>query len=410
MNVTLIFWLVIAINVLEYIYTTVMDLLSAKAAKQPVPELLNGIYDDSEYRRQQDYFAANKRFGRISTLFSVSLTLVLFSCGVFGWLADVVVGWTSSEVLQTFIFTLILDVVMTLVEIPFDLYETFVIEENFGFNKTTPKTFVADIFKGILLEAVLSSGLMSFLTAVYNWMPEYFWLTAFGVMTVFTLFVSYFYSKLIVPIFNKQTPLPEGELRDAITAFAKDVDFRMKDIYVMDGSRRTTHANAYFTGFGKNKRIVLYDTLIEQLSTDETLAVLAHEMGHAKKKHSLKSMPLSLASTFILTYVLGLVLGSDAIAQAAGASGHFFAINLMVLGMLWTPISIVMGIWENMSSRKHEWEADEFARQHGLGESLSSALKKLSKKNLSNLTPHPAVVFMSYSHPTLLQRVEHMAE
>lgn len=408
MSVQLIFWLVIAINILDYIYDTVMDLLSAKAAMQPIPALLQGIYDDNEYRRQQDYFSVNKRFGRVISLFNVVLTIVLFACGIYGWFADIVAGWTASEVMQTFIFALILDVVVTVIDIPFDIYSTFVIEEKFGFNKTTRKTFALDLIKGILLNAVLSGGLMALLTAVYGWMPEYFWITAFGVMLFFTVFVSYFYSKLIVPIFNKQTPLPDGELRDAITAFAKEVDFRVKDIYVMDGSKRSSHANAYFTGFGKNKRIVLYDTLIEQLTTQETLAVLAHEMGHAKKKHSLKSIPLSLVSIFVMTYVMGLVLGSDAIAQAAGASGHFFAINLWVMGMLWSPISIVTDIWSNYSSRKREWEADEFARTHGLAEPLSDALKKLAKNNLSNLTPHPAVVFMNYSHPTLLQRVEHL--
>lgn len=225
-------------------------------------------------------------------------------------------------------------------------------------------------------------------------------------MTLFGVVLSYFYSELIVPLFNKQEPLPEGELRDAIMAFADKVGFKVKDVYVMDGSKRTTHANAYFTGFGKRKRIVLYDTLIEMMTTEETVAVLAHEIGHYKKGHIRKGMLTSVLGNLVLMYVLGLTLGSETIAKSAGADIPSFCINMMVFSMLFTPVNLVVGIVQNNISRMHEREADKFAKDHGMGPALASALKKLSSHSLSNLTPHPAVVFTSYSHPTLHERVK----
>ena len=403
---TIIFWAVIAIIILETIWDAVLDHLNVKASKLPIPDLLKGIYDEATYRRQQEYFAANTRFGRISSGFDTALSLVLFASGIFGWLSAVLGGWTGSVVLQTFLFMCITSAVSEIFGIPFSYYRTFVIEERFGFNKTTRKTFAGDAVKGFLIDIVISGGLMAALCAIYSWIPDIFWIVGFAALALFNVVLSYFYSEIIVPLFNKQTPLEEGELRSAITSFADKAGFRLKDIYVIDGSKRSTKANAYFTGFGKKKRIVLYDTLIDKMTTEETVAVLAHEIGHYKRGHVWKGVFISLLQSLAMMYVLGLVLSSDDIAQAAGADKASFYINMFVFTMLWTPVSFVLDIVENVLSRRNERQADAFACSHGLGVALASALKKLSADSLSNLTPHPAVVYTSYSHPTLLQRVQ----
>ena len=402
---TIIFWAVLAIILLETLWGAVLDHLNVKASKLPIPDLLKDIYDADKYRRQQDYFAANTRFGRISSAFDTALSVGMFAFGFFGWLSSVLGGWTGSMVLQTFLFIAITSGLSEILGIPFSYYRTFVIEERFGFNKTTRRTFAGDAVKGFLLDLVISGGLMAALCAIYRWIPDIFWIVGFAVMGLFSVVLSYFYSEIIVPLFNRQTPLEEGELRSAILSFADKAGFALKDIYVMDGSKRSTKANAYFTGFGRKKRIVLYDTLIEKMTTEETVAVLAHEIGHYRKGHIWKGMLSGMLQSLVMMYILGKVLPSDAIAQAAGADGASFYINMLVFTMLWSPVSFVLGIFGNVSSRRHERQADAFACSYGLGGALASALKKLSADSLSNLTPHPAVVYTSYSHPTLYQRV-----
>jgi STE24 endopeptidase len=231
-------------------------------------------------------------------------------------------------------------------------------------------------------------------------------LLAWACVTGFSLFMSMFYSQLIVPLFNKQTPLAEGELRDAIEKFSQKAGFELKNIYEIDGSKRSTKANAYFTGLGKKKRIVLYDTLIKDLSIDEIVAVLAHEIGHYKHKHTLKNMFISLPNSLLLFFIFGWILKSDELAQALGGTSANFHLNSLAFGILYSPISTILGIGMNMLSRKFEYQADAFVKKHGISEFLISSLKKISSKSLSNLTPHPAVVFVNYSHPTLLQRIK----
>lgn len=406
MSASTIYWLIIVICIFEYILDAVLDYLNVKASKLPIPDLLKDLYDEDKYRKQQEYFAANTRFGRISSTFDSAVSLALFAFGVFGWYAGVLQGWTESAVLQTIIFLATTELVSDITGLPFSWYNVFVIEEKFGFNKSTRKTFIGDFFKGLGLNLVVQSLLMGGLCAIYQWIPDYFWIAGFALMAGFSIVFSYLYSDIIVPLFNKQTPLPDGELRGAILAFAQKVDFKLKDIYVIDGSKRSSKANAYFTGFGRRKRIVLYDTLIEKMTVDETVAVLAHEIGHYKNGHIWKGMVSGLMQSFVIMFLLGLVLGSDEVGRAAGAEGAVFIINMLVFMMLWTPVSLVTGIFGNIVSRRNERQADAFACRYGLGESLASALKKLSADSLSNLTPHPAVVFMSYSHPTLYERVK----
>jgi STE24 endopeptidase len=304
----------------------------------------------------------------------------------------------------------ILAFVSDLLSVPFDLWDTFRIEEKYGFNKTTPKTFVLDKLKGWLLMIILGGGILLLITWLYNVTGKYFWLLAWGAITLFSLVMNMFYSNLIVPLFNKQTPLEEGTLRDSIEAFAEKVGYNLKNIYVIDGSRRSSKANAYFTGLGPKKRIVLYDTLINDLETDEIVAVLAHEIGHYKKKHSLHGLILGIVQTGIMLYLFSLFVAVPELSQALGGETASFHIGLIAFTILYAPLSLLLGIFTNIFSRRNEYQADAYAARNYGSAPLVSGLKKLSRNSLSNLTPHPLYVFFHYSHPPLLQRIRKMKQ
>lgn len=404
----ILFWTIIIICIADFIYDIVMYKLNRKASHQPIPAELSGLYDEKAYARQQEYSAKNAHLSIINSCVGSAILLGLFYFGVFGqfdqWARDI----TSYPILVSMIFFGLIFLCSWIPEMPFGIYDTFVIEEKFGFNRTTPKTYALDTLKSLLMTLIIGGGIVALLAWIYSLMPQVFWIVAWSALTVIMLFMQFFYSDIIVPLFNKQTPLEEGELRTAIEAFAKKVDFKLKDIYVMDGSKRSSHANAYFTGFGARKRIVIYDTLMEQLTTEEIVGVLAHEIGHYKHNHIVKGIISSLITNLLMFFLFGLVLDSQAIAEAAGASVPSFHINLMVFSLIYTPVSEVLSVVDNIISRRNEWQADEFARANGLGAPVADALKKMSAKSLSNLTPHPAVVFVKHSHPTLLSRVKHL--
>lgn len=404
----MLYWIIILIEVVDYGFSQVLSWLNMKASKRPIPKILEGLYDEESYRKQQAYFRANKRVGFWLSLVSTIATIGVFAFGGFGWLDGVVREWTDSDILRTLLYMGVLGVASWLIDLPFDIYDTFVIEERFGFNKTTPKLYIIDTLKSALLSIVLGGGLLALVVWIYGLTHEWFWLLAWGVMALVMLVIQYFYSVLLVPLFNKQTPLEPGELRDAIEAFVSKVDFKLKNIYVIDGSKRSAHSNAYFTGWGRQKRIVLYDTLIENLTTEEIVGVLAHEIGHYKHHHIIQSLIVGLLTTLVTFYLFGLVIDSPTIAAAAGSSEPSFYVNLTVFSMLYTPLSMLLGIVSNVWSRKNERQADLFAWEHGVGKDEATALKKLSAKSLSNLTPHPFVVFTSHSHPTLKERVENL--
>lgn len=402
------YYIIISICLLEYAYDVLIYKLNRKASKNPIPEELLGLYDADAYARQQEYGRMRSRLGLIDSTVGTVVLLSLFATGCFG----IFDGWVSAgfegAVLQALAFFGIIFLLSWLPEQPFGIYSTFKIEAKFGFNRTTPKTYLLDIVKELLLSVIMGGGILSLLVWLYGLMPDIFWIVAWGAMTIIMLFMQYIYSDVIVPLFNKQTPLEEGELRSAIQQFADKVGFKLKDIYVIDGSKRSSHANAYFTGYGARKRIVLYDTLMEQLTTEEIVGVLAHEIGHYKHGHIWRGIISSLLTNLVMFLMLGWVLDSVEIAQAAGADRASFHVNIMVFSLLYTPLSVVLGIVDAFISRRHEWQADEFARLHGVGTHVASALKKMSAKSLSNLTPHPWVVKLKYSHPTLLERVRHL--
>ncbi len=402
------FLLIILILIADFGVERFLSFLNIKHSKFPLPTILADIYNAEKYAKQQDYFRTNSRFGMISATFSFIITFGMYAFGGFGWLDALLTPLVSNEILRSLAFFCILFMANDLLSIPFECYDTFVIEQRFEFNKITPKIFIFDKLKGYLLTALLGGGLLFVIISIYNFSAQYFWLIAFGVVTAFSLFMSLFYSELIVPLFNKQTPLPEGELRSEIEKFALKSNFKLTNIFVIDGSKRSTKANAYFTGFGPKKRIVLYDTLMDKLTTDEIVAVLAHEVGHYKHKHTLKNMLISLPTTLLLFYLLGLILKSDSLAQALGGTTANFHLNVLAFGIIYSPASLLLNLFSNNLSRKYEYQADKFAASYGLGEQLISGLKKLSSTSLSNLMPHPAYVYFHYSHPTLYQRIKNI--
>lgn len=400
------FLIIILIVVLDFVWTQYLSYRNRKRMSPYIPAQLDGIYDQEAYSRQQAYQKENSRFGRYASFLSFAIMLIVLLLGGFGWLDNLLRQYINSEIWVMLSFFGIIYICNNLVSLPFDYYATFTIEEKFGFNKSTPKIFWLDQLKGLLLTSILGGGILALIAWLYNQLGSNAWLYAWGVVTVFSLFMTLFYSNLIVPLFNKQTPLEEGELRDAIEAFGVKTGFGINNIYVMDASKRSTKANACFTGLGAKKRIVLFDTLINDLDTEEIVAVLAHEIGHYKKKHTFQGMLISICYTGALLFLLSLLLGNLDIAAALGGNVPSFHLGLIAFSILFTPVSLILGLASSMMSRKNEYQADAFAAQFGLGGALISGLKKLSVKSLSNLNPDPLYVFFYYSHPTLLQRMK----
>jgi len=373
-----------------------------------IPNQLRGIYDEEKYEKQQAYQRENSRFGLYSGFFSFIVILLILVFQGFGWLDLTIREYINQPILVSLVFIGILLVGNEFLSLPFSYYQTFVIEKKYGFNKTAPALFWIDQVKGLLISLVLGGIILAALIWFYNNTGEYAWLYAWGLVTAFSLFMSLFYSNIIVPLFNKQTPLEEGELRNAIEEFSNKAGFELTNIYVIDASKRSTKANAYFTGLSKKKRIVLYDTLINDLETDEIVAVLAHEIGHYKKKHVVKSLIISTFYTGALLFILSFFLKSESLALALGSTIPSFHLGVIAFSILFTPISMVLSLGMNAMSRKNEYEADAFAARFGLSNALINGLKKLSVKSLSNLNPDPWVVFFYYSHPTLLQRMQRL--
>ncbi len=400
------FIIILCIVIFNYLFGLLLDYLDSTRWSNELPEELVGIYDAEKYRKSQDYEKVKTRFSLITGAFSLVLLILMLVLGGFAWLDDVVRTYTTNPILMALLFFAILGLASDLLTTPFSAYHTFVIEQKFGFNTTTVKTFISDKLKSWLLAALLGGGLISFVVWVYQATGSWFWFIVWMAVTVFMIFMTLFYSDIIVPLFNKQKPLESGELREAIESYASKTGFKLKNIFVIDGSKRSRKANAYFTGFGPKKRIVLYDTLINDLSTEEIVAVLAHETGHYKKKHVLFSLFSSILSNGIVFYLLSLVIGNPDMSAALGASQASFHIGILAFGMLYSPVTMVIGIFGNMISRRNEYAADRYAAATYKAEAIKSGLIRLSVLNLSNLRPHPFTVFVGYSHPTLLQRLE----
>jgi STE24 endopeptidase len=402
----IVFWIIVIILVGNFLLERTLSYLNLKHMSPVMPKEAEGIYDEEKYRKSQQYQCESSRFGMISSVFSFLLIIGMLFLYGFAFVDDVARSFTEHPILMPLLFFGILSVASDIISIPFEIYDTFVIEEKFGFNKTTLRTYIFDKLKGWLLSAIIGGGLFALFIWFYHAAGSYFWIWMWLVAAVFMIFMTMFYTTLIVPIFNKLTALPDGELRSAIEAYAKKEGFELTNIFVIDGSKRSSKANAYFSGLGPKKTIVLYDTLIEKHSTEELVAVLAHEVGHYKKKHVFSGMIFSLLQMGVMLFLLSLFINSPQLSMALGGEGASFHLGLLAFSLLYSPLGLLLGIFMNVKSRKNEFEADDFAKNTFNGKALSDALKKLSADNLSNLTPHPAYVFFYYSHPPLLERLK----
>ena len=408
MNTTTLFYIIIAIIIINFIIDKILDAVNAKHFNDEIPNELVDVYDENEYKKSQAYKKANYQFSNITSGFSFLLTLAFFFFDGFQLVDNFARSYTQNPILVALIFFGVIMIGSDILTTPFSYYKTFVIEEKFGFNKTTKKIFWLDKLKGWLMSALIGGGILTLIIWFYQLTGATFWIYAWILVAVFTLFMNLFYAKLIVPIFNKQTPLEEGELKLAIEKYAQKVGFTIQNIFVIDGSKRSTKANAYFSGFGSQKRITLYDTLINDLETEEIVAVLAHEVGHYKKKHIIFNLLTSILLTGFTLFFLSLFINSPMLSEALNISIPSFHIGLIAFGILYSPISEITGLFMNYVSRVFEYQADNFAKETFAANPLITSLKKLSKNSLSNLTPHKAYVFMHYSHPTLLQRVKNL--
>lgn len=404
--VTYLFYLYLILIILGFLGDKTLDYLNIRHRKKKLPHWIEDVYPEDKYKKQQAYESTHDRLYTFSGLVSTLIILVMLFTDGFAWLDQLVRSVTSHPIWLPVWYFAIIMVVSNLINLPFSYYNTFVIEERFGFNRMTRTTFYIDKIKTWLMGGFLGGGLFIFVLYFYTLTQDYFWMLAWFVISAFTVFMTMFYSRLIVPLFNKQTPLEPGELRDAIQVFADKTDFKLESVFLIDGSKRSTKANAYLTGMGNKKRIVLYDTLLNDLSTDEIVAVLAHEIGHYKRKHTPKQLMISIAQLGLTLVILSVFLKFAPFSQALGVETASFHIGLIAFGIIYSPISTFLGVGLNAWSRKHEYEADAYAAWNGYGNQLVSALKKLSVNNLSNIHPHPWYVFVYYSHPPLWQRIK----
>lgn len=410
MTSTTLFYIIITIIIINFIIDKILDALNAKHFNDTLPEELKDVYDAEEYLKSQNYKATNYKFGIISSTFSVILTLAFLMLDGFEVVDNIARSFSNNPIIIALLFFGIIMIGSDILTTPFSYYSTFVIEQRFGFNKTTLKTFILDKIKGWFMMAFIGGIILALIIWFYQSTGSYFWLYAWALVAVFTLFMNMFYSKLIVPLFNKQTPLEAGSLRDKISEYANTVGFKLNKIFVIDGSKRSTKANAYFSGFGNEKRVTLYDTLINDLDDDEIVAVLAHEVGHYKKKHIIFNLLASIILTGVTLFIMSIFISNPLLSNALGVKIHSFHIGLIAFGLLYAPISEVTGLIMNLFSRAFEYQADNYAKTTYKAQPLITSLKKLSKNSLSNLTPHPAYVFMHYSHPTLLQRIKNLSK
>ncbi len=401
--------LILVITTVSYLSDQLLDYINLRAQRTDIPKEIESFYKKDKYLKSLAYHKELTYFSFLTSAVSFVLSLIMLYAGGFGWLDNVLRNSIHNEIVLALIFFGVLMLASDILTIPFQLHSTFVIEEKYGFNKTTLKTFIADKLKGYLLAGIIGGVLLSVLIYLIQSIGSVFWIWFAGIASLFILFVNMFYASFILPMFNKLTPLQDGELKTAIEKFAKKIDFPLDNIFIIDGSKRSKKANAFFSGIGRKKKIVLYDTLINNHTTEELVAVLAHEVGHFKKKHIIWGFVLSIIQIVFTLFVLSLMVFNEKISLALGGNQLSIHLNLLAFGILFSPISTITSLFMNMYSRKNEFEADAYAKETFDGNALSNALKKLSVDNLSDLYPHPLYVFFHYSHPPLLKRLRALA-
>ena len=398
--------IILAALIAEFALHLTANLLNLRSLRPEPPSDLEGIYILDDYRNSQEYTRTNTRFGLLVSAFRLLLLLSFWFAGGFDYLDQAVRTWELGPIAGGLLYIGILAAAYMLVSIPFNVYATFVIEEHFGFNRTTPRTFLLDCLKGLSLTTLLGAPLLVTVLSIFEYLGPYAWLYCWAVVIAFFLAIQFIAPTWIMPLFNKFTPMEAGELRDGIIGYARSVDFPVKNIFVMDGSRRSSKSNAFFTGIGRNKRIALFDALVERHTVPEVVAVLAHEIGHHKRRHILQGTVFAVMNAGVIFFLLSVFLSSSNLYQAFYVEQPSIYTGLLFFGMLYTPIDLVLSMALNTVSRRNEYQADRYAVEtieKPMG--LVDALKRLHATSLSNLTPHPLFVFLNYSHPPLLQRV-----
>ena len=400
----------IGLTIFNFLFTTVLEYINDKNWKESIPNDLEGFYDSDKYQKAKNYKIERGKISLLNSSISFVITLLMLFFFGFGLISEYAVSFSDSSIIQSCIFFMIFHLLTTFLGIPFSYYSTFFIEEKYGFNKTTLKIFIVDKIKGLFISSLFIIVLTSLAVVSIEYFSTGFWIWLWIGLSLFMVFLNMFYADLIVPIFNKLTPLENGELRSKIESYSKKVGYSLKNIFVIDGSKRSTKANAFFSGLGPRKTIALYDTLIEKHTDEELVSVLAHEVGHFKKKHILVSMFLTILQLGIICYLFELCMNMEVIASSLGSSKMNFHIGIIAFSFLYSPIGLITGILMNILSRKNEYEADKFAKDTYNGNFLELALKKLSVDSLSNLYPHPLYVFVHYSHPPLLKRLARLKD
>ena len=399
--------LILFLLLASYAFDTLVELLNLNSLRVGLPKAAKDIYTNKKYTKSQKYLRESTKFGLLSSTISTALTVVILLSPAFSAFDSFARRYTETEIgLGLFFFFTVL-VLTTLYSLPFSIYKTFVIEEKYGFNKTTPQTFVTDLVKSFLLTVIIGLPIAAIVISFFQFFGGNSWIYIWIFLSLFQLFMLFIAPVVIMPLFNKFTPLPKGNLRSEIEAYAKSQNFKLEGIYTMDGSKRSSKSNAFFTGFGKFKRIALFDTLIEKQTTQELVAVLAHEIGHYKKGHILKQLVMGLSFTGFTLFIFSRFIGNETLLQALGFEIPSIYASLIAIGLLYSPVSEVFGMVTNFFSRKFEFEADAYAvNTYNNPKALETALKQLSSDNLTNLTPHPLKVFIDYSHPPVLERLK----
>ena len=389
-----------------FIFSSILEYINSKNWKDSVPDSLKDFYKESDYKKAKSYKLDRDRVSLISSLISTTLTIIFIFSGVYGKASDYSLYYFDNPFLQSAGFFLFFLLISTIISLPISYYSIFTIEEKYGFNKSTLSTFIKDKIKGLIISLLIGGFILYISIQLYNFFEANFWLWLWVFLSVIIIFTNMFYTTLIVPIFNKLSPLEEGSLKNKIEKYSKKIGYSLDKIFVIDGSKRSSKANAFFSGLGPKKTIALFDTLIDKHEEDELVAVLAHEVGHYKKNHIKQGLLLSISQVGIICYILQLCLNEPNLSLALGGLESSFHLSLIAFSFLFSPLSLIIGIGMNIFSRKNEYEADKYAKETYNGESLKNALKKLSSDSLTNLYPHPLYVFVHYSHPPLLKRLE----
>ncbi|QSS97176.1 M48 family metallopeptidase [Psychroflexus sp. ALD_RP9] len=404
LNPETVFYIILGLILFNYCFDLILSLLNAKKFDDKLPPELVDVYDEVIYKNSQNYKRENFRFSILTNSFSTFLMIIFLFFNSFAYLHYHLTAIIERQVLVMLVFFGILFVANFLLNLPLNWYHNFVIEAKYDFNRTSLKTFWLDQLKSFFLTIIIGGLLLIAIYYLFYWFSVNFWWYAWVLISVLIVIINMFYTKLILPIFNKLSLLPDGKLRDSIENYAKSVNFNLSRIFVIDGSKRSTKANAFFSGLGSQKQVTLYDTLINDLTPREIVAVLAHEVGHYKHKHIIFNLVTSILSLGLSMYILSLFIVKPEVSQALGVQEPNFHIGLIAFGFIYSPVSFIISIITNLMSRHFEYQADAYAKKTFNENDLISALKKLNQKSLSNLTPHPWYVFFNYSHPTLLQR------